>query len=298
MSDSFDIRRWRPGPLLPKRDERDFALTFVVAVLCLLACLTALTAIAADRGARGWSRQLTGSATIVVRPKGAESPDAAAARAAETLAGLKGVTEARALAKDEAEELLEPWIGREALLEDLPVPRLVVVELDQATPATAQSLDSALQAAGLDASVDDHSRWIGDIERSAALIRWAAIGVFVLIAAAAAATIAFATRAGLAARRDVIEVLHLSGAKAPFIARLFQARFARMAAVAGLFGAAGAAMIGAGLRLAGGGAGLAPVLPLVWSDLAWLLPCPAIAALTAALAARGVAIRLTGELAG
>ena len=47
---------------------------------------------------------------------------------------------------------------------------------------------------------------------------WAALGVFALIAAATAAVITFATRAGLAARHEVIEVLHHSGAEAPFIA--------------------------------------------------------------------------------
>ena len=46
--------------------------------------------------------------------------------------------------------------------------------------------------------------------------------------------VAFATRAGLAAQRDVVEVLHLTGAEDRFIAGLFQLRFARVAAVAGL----------------------------------------------------------------
>jgi cell division transport system permease protein len=93
--------------------------------------------------------------------------------------------------------------------------------------------------------------------------------------------IAFATRAGLAARADVIEVLHFSGAEQGFIANLFQNRFATMGALAGLLGGAGAAIIGAGARYLGGGAGLAPVLPLAWIDLAGALPCPLVAALVA-----------------
>ena len=93
MSDTgafFDPARWRPAPLLPRRDARDGALVFVVAVLCFLACLTAIGALAADRAARGWTSQLTGSATVVIQPHGAETPDAAAARAAEALAGAPG----------------------------------------------------------------------------------------------------------------------------------------------------------------------------------------------------------------
>ena len=282
---SLDATRWKPAPLLPKTDVRDGSLVFVVAVLVFLACLTFLGALAADRAARGWTSQLQGSATVVVRPRGIESVDTAAARAAEALAGVKGVTEARALEKEQAQALLEPWIGKEVLMDDLPVPRLVTVELDDAAPPTAAALEGALQAAGVDATLDDHRLWISDIERSAGYARWAAIAVFLLIAAAAAAVIGFATRAGLAAHHETIEVLHLYGAQHSFISRLFQVRFARTAALAGLFGAVAAAIIGAVARLAGGGAGLTPVLPVAWTDLAWLAPAPLLAAGVAALAA-------------
>ncbi len=282
---SLEPTRWKPAPLLPKADTRDGALIFVVAVLVFLACLTALGALAADRAARGWAGQLQGSATVVVRPRGIESVDTAAARAAEALAGVKGVTEARALEKEDAEALLEPWIGSELPMEDLPVPRLVTGELDDAQPPSAQTLDGALPAAGVDATLDDHRLWIGDIQRSAGVARWAAIAIFLLIAAAAGGVIGFATRAGLAAHHDTIEVLHLYGARHRFISQLFQVRFARTAALAGLFGALAAAIIGAVVRLAGGGAGLTPVLPVAWTDLAWLAPAPLLAAGVAALAA-------------
>ncbi len=292
MSELFDPARWKPGPLLPPRDNRDGALTFVVAVLVFLACLTAIGTIAADRAASGWTGQLQGAATVVVRAKGGESPDTAAGRAAEALAGVKGVSEARALEKAKAEALLEPWLGEDAILDDLPVPRLVTVDLDPAAPADAAALDRALKAAGLDATVDDHGIWIADIERSARTARWFALAIFLLIAAAAAAVIGFATRAGLAAHHEVIEVLHLSGARPGFIARLFQVRFARTAAVAGLFGAWAAAIIGGLVRLAGGGEGLTPVLPVAWLDLAAVLPAPLLAALVAASAARLAAVGL------
>lgn len=292
----FDVQRWRPGPLLPRRDARDGALVFVVAVLCFLACLTAIGAIAANRAAQGWTSQLSDSATVVIQPRGAESPDTAAARAAEALAGVKGVTEARALEKEKAEALLEPWLGREALLDDLPVPRLVAVELDPKSPAKAADLDRALKAAGVQATVDDHSVWIADIRRSAGVARWFALSVCLLIVAAAAAVIGFATRAGLAAHRGVIEVLHLSGAETGFVARLFQSRFATAAGVAGLFGAGAAAAIAALARLAGGGQGLTPVLPLAWIDLLALLPAPLMAALTAAIAARLSAAAILREM--
>jgi cell division transport system permease protein len=292
----LDPARWRPAPFLPDRDSRDGALIFVVATLCFLACLTALSVLAANRAARGWTEQLSGEVTVIIRPKANETPDGAAARAAETLAGVPGVVEARALEKEKAEALVAPWLGDLEDLGDLPVPRLVAVKLDRKAPPATAALDRALRLQGLDAVVDDHSVWMADIKRAARIAQGFGAAVFLLIAAAAGAVVAFATRAGLAARREVVEVLHLSGAEDVFIAKLFQVRFARMAATAGLFGAGGAAIIGGLMRIAGGGEGLTPILPIRWVDLLACLPAPLAAAAVAAVAARLTAQALIREL--
>ena len=284
-------RLWRPAPLLPKEDERDGALVFVVAVLCFLACAAALAALAADRAATGWRGELSGEVLVQARPGPNETPALAAERAAAALAGVPGVTEVVGLSRAEAEALLEPWLGRGGL-EDLPVPQLVVVELDPEAPAKRGALDAALRADGVDAVIHDYEAYLGDVRRAGTLARAGAVGTAALIACAAAAVIAFATRAGMAARREVVEVLHLSGAEDAMLARLFQARFAKLAGVAGVIGAGGAAVIAASLRAVSGSGGFLPILPVDWSDLPWLLLCPLLAALIAALSARRTAMEL------
>ena len=298
MSDASTafLKRWKPGPLMPRGDARDGGLAFVIAVLCFFACLAALGALAADRAAGGWTAQLQGSATVLVRPSGGETADTAAARAAETLSGVRGVSEARALEKDKAAALLEPWLGKGALPDDLPIPRLVTLDLDPDHPASAADLRQALTAKDIDATVDDHSLWIKDIVQAGVWARAAALGVFALTALAAAAVIAFAARAVLATRREIVEVLHVAGARDGYIAGLLARRFAAMAFAAGLAGAGLAAGIGAAVRLAGGGEGLTPVLPVAWIDLVALAACPVLVAVVAALAARGAAMRLLREM--
>ena len=289
--------RWRPARLLPQERAQDVLLVFVAAVLCFFACVGVIGALAANRAADGWATQLRGSATVLVRPTGDESADAAAERAAETLAGVKGVAEASALEKEKAQALVEPWLGQGAQLADLPLPRLIAVQFDPRLPQpSAADLSRVLKTAGVDGVVDDHSRWIGDIISAGQAARFAAIGAAGLMALAAAAVIAFATEAGLAARREIVEVLHLSGAEDRFIVSLFQNRLAELAALAGLIGGVSAALVAALYRLAGGGAGLSPVLPVAWSDLLAILPCPLAAAIVAAVAARITAQRLVGDL--
>ncbi len=288
--------RWKPAPLLPRADARDGALIFVVAVLSLLACLTIVAALSANRAASGWQAQLQGSATVLVRPKPGETADAAAARATEVMADIEGVDQPLMMEPEKAIALIKPWLGEDVLTDDLPIPRLVTLELDPRHPATADTIRKALAAGGIDATVDDHSVWVKDIVRSATIARLIAFSIFLLLFAATASVIVFATRAALEARRELVLVLHHAGAEDDFIASLFQARFGRMAAIAGAFGAAPAIVAGAMLRLIGGGHGLTPVLPVAWTDLLAPAPAPLIAAVIAMMAARATALRIIGRM--
>jgi len=295
---SLNIQRWKPGPLLPAPDTRDGALVFVVAVLCFFSVLTAIGALAAGRAAQGWSQGLSATATVLVRPRGDQTSDAAATAAAAALSGAPGVSLARALPGEEAAALLAPWIGKEALPAYLPLPRLVAVDLSKDHPATKAILLEALRKAAVDGEVDDHSLWIADVERSAGLARWAAGGIAALVALAAAALTLLATRAALAARREIVEVLHLSGARPSMIAGLFQRRFGLMGAGAGLFGGTAAAMIAVAARLAVGTDGLTPVLPVAWTDALVALVAPVAVGLVAAITARLAAMDLLRRMDG
>lgn len=271
--------------LLPRDSAGERWLAAVIAVLCFLACLAAVAAAASDRAAHGWARELRAEATVQVRPRVGESGATAAARAAETLAGVPGVSEAAAMDRETAEDLLRPWMG-EAVLADLPLPFLVTVRLDPAAPASALTLSRALAEAGLDATVDDHSLWRIEVERSAALITVLAVAAFVATAFAASAAVVCAVHAGIEAQRSVIETLSLSGATDPAVAWLFQRRYALLALVAGAGGTLAAIGLVAGLRALGGSEGLTPALPLAWSDALMLSPGPVIAATVALVAAR------------
>lgn len=283
----------RDPALLSREAGGERWLIVVIAVLCFLASITAVGTLAADRAAHGWARQLRAEATVQVRPRVDETGPTAAARAAETLAGVKGVAEAEAMDRKAAEALLRPWVG-EAALPDLPLPYLVTVRLDPKSPASAPTLSRALAEAGLDASVDDHSLWRGEVERSAGVITALAGAAFLLIAAATAAAIAYATRAGMAAQASVIETLSLNGASDGYIAGLFQRRFGGLAATAGAMGAGVAALLLAMLRLVGGEGGLTPALPLAFSDLLILIACPLLAFGVALAAARFTALAKLG----
>ncbi|MEI9906190.1 MAG: ABC transporter permease [Asticcacaulis sp.] len=279
--------------LLPRQDEREVALHYVIGVLCVLACLAALVTLASDRAADGWSRDIRSEVTIQVRPTGLETGSVAAAKAAEVLAGVKGVSEVTALEPEKAKDLIKPWLG-DAILDDLPIPNLVEVRLDPKNPARGGDLMKALSLRDIDASLDDHSMWLKDVEQSVLTIKLISFAIFLIIGSATAAVVGFATRAGLTARADVVEVLSLCGASDTFIAERFQYRFFRMSFESGLLGVGVAALVMTLIKVTGSSQSFTLALPFSWFDLLILLPCPVLVALIGALTARMVTLRLLG----
>ena len=280
--------RPRENSLLPLEDAREAALFFVVGALCFLAALAALSAKSTYGAARAWTAEVEGEFTVSLSGADAMAADTAA----RLLSGVEGVTAARAFSDAEIAELLAPNFGESGLPSDLPVPRLIAVTAEgEAGPAISR----ALHEAGYDAAVDSHTEWAGDVRRMLAISRIVALSIVALLAFTAIGVIAFATHAALLARRDIVDVLHVAGAKDRFIASLFERRFWLLGLRAGTVGALVAlASVAVLIALGRSGAersGLLPQLSLDFPDLAVLVVTPVIAGLAARLAARITVMR-------
>ena len=281
----------RETPLLPVEDAREAALFFVVAALCFLAALAALSAKSTYGAARAWTAEVEGELTVTLQ----DVDRRAAEDARKLIEKTEGVTSAHLLTKEEIDELLEPNFGNRGLPDSLPLPQLIAVTADPGMADMGPALQGVLANAGYDSAVDEHADWAGDVRRVLAITRLIALTAVLLLASTAVAVIAFATHAALLARRDIVDVLHLSGARDRFIASLFERRFwvlgLRAGAVGALLalGAAAAAIFAA--RAHGAHAGLLPELSLDYTDLVVLVMTPVTAGLAARIAARITVIR-------
>jgi len=275
----------RESSLLPLEDAREAALFFVVGALCFLAALAALSAKSTYGAARAWTAEVEGEFTVSL--SGADSD--AASEAARLIAGLDGVDAARVFTDDEINALLAPNFGQSGLPADLPVPRLIAVTSEGDAKALGERMSEALKGAGYDAAIDSHTEWAGDVRRMLGISRLIALSIVALLSATAIAVIAFATHAALLARRDIVDVLHVAGARDRFIASLFERRFWLLGLRAGTVGALVAlATVAILIALGRSGAersGLLPQLSLDFPDLAVLVVTPVIAGLAARIAA-------------
>ena len=270
-------------------------LPWALAVMVFLAALALAGALALDGTIEGWRRGVSSKLTVQI----ADRPDQPMAprleQALQTLRAVPGIVAAEPLPKAAVEALLKPWLGSEALQSDLPLPGLIDVTLGDNAALSVEALAARLQAAVPGARIDDPKPWLDRLIQLGRLLQSLGGGIVLLVGLAAAAMVIFATRAGLAARRDTIELLHLMGAEDGYIARQFQRHVARQALRGGIVGALLAVTVLVAIQLLAGGigTGMLPGLSLSWWHWLALLVLPGIATLLAMTTAR---LAVLGEL--
>ena len=227
------------SPIIPVDAQPMRTLTLAMAVMCYLATLALGALILVQSAVTQWTSGVSSEITVQVRALSDVDLKAETEKAVTILRRTEGIAEVRVLDAASVRKLLEPWLGDTGMIDDLPLPALVSVTVDEARPPDLDALEAQLKAEVKGASVDTHRRWRMELMRTATLLERLALAVLALIAVSAAALVVFATRSVLDANREVIEVLNLIGARDRFIARAVKGRFLRSGMIAGLAGTLG-----------------------------------------------------------
>lgn len=214
------------------------AMTWVIAIMLFLTLLAAALGVATAHAAGALDQRLAGRLTVQLAP-GAGDP----ARIAAALAARAEVRRARLVPPAELAALLAPWLGDDANDVDLPVPALIDVDLRDSTPTGAQAVAAAVRAVAPAARIDRHADWMASVAALLGALTWLAAGLVLLMVTATASVVVLSARAGLDAHRATIEVMHMLGSTDVQVARLFQRRIARDAAIGGAIGAGAALLV-------------------------------------------------------
>lgn len=229
--------------VVPEGSVAGRALVIVLAIQCFLACLTAGAVYMVNQSASAWMSDVASEVTVQIPPVEGVNTEKRVTEVALFLARQKGVTQVRPLTQAESAELLEPWLGQNAALDAIPIPRLIAIEIDRAAPPNFVALQSAISANFSGAALDDHRRWQQEIRTFTRSLALGGLAVLALVAAATVAVVISATKSAMASNREIVQVLHLVGAKEGFIAHEFDRHFLTLGVRAGLIGAAAAAFV-------------------------------------------------------
>lgn len=285
------VRRM-PLPSLPqqfrldlplRRDASDQYLPWIIALMVYLAAIGGVGLIWLGETLSQWDTSLASALTLQI-PANADQPRIDMALGA--LRQTKGVVSAQLMQPDQTAKLLQPWLGNNVAIANLPLPHLVDIHVDPHATIDYATLRNQLDSIIPGAQLDNSRSWLGGVRDFALRVEGVITAGVLAVTALIVTIIVFTARIGLAIHRSVIELLHLLGAQDAYIARQFQVHALSLGLRGGMIGAAAAAVtvliLGPAARM------LALPLPIgAYSILDWRVWLLLVAA---CLAAGGVAM--------
>jgi cell division transport system permease protein len=224
--------------IVPQNSIAGRSLTAVVAIMTFLAALTAGAVMLVVSAASDWRSDVGREVTIQVRPVAGRDIEADVRKAADIAHAVPGIADVRVYTKEESARLVEPWLGSGLPLDELPIPRLIVVKLWNGPPPDFAALRKTLTGQVPSASLDDHRRWIDRMRTMAGTAVAGGVAILLMVLLVTVLSVTFATRGAMAANRPIVEVLHYVGATDGFVARQFQSHFLKLGFRGGLIGGA------------------------------------------------------------
>ncbi len=284
------------------RDALSRFLPWLIAFMVYLACLALAGMLTLGAVAERWDAGVSGTLTVQIIPS--ESPTAAPKEvrrieaALDILRTTPGIASAEVIGEGRIMALLEPWLGSIGGSGDLPLPRLIDVELKAGAEVDTAALSKRLRQAVPGTTVDDHGVWLDKLVRLLRAVEILASLVLLLIGSATVGTVVFTTRTGLAIHQEAIEVLHLIGAQDSYVAKQFATRALILGLRGGIIGLVLAVptLMGIGVLAARMEAGLLPDFTLTPAHWAAMVCLPLAVALIAMLTARLTVMKTLAEM--
>ena len=203
------------------------------------------------------------------------------------LRALTGVKRADPLSTEGVQELLKPWLGDAATLEQLPIPSVINVEIDRTKNISVKTLRAVLLPKIPDILVDDHRDWLNYLANTIRSIEIIAFSIVLLVTLTTVGTVIFTTRTSMGLQRETINVLHVIGAHDHYIANQFAIRAAWLGVKGGMLGIIVSVPLLFGFRfvIASLGTGLIPEISLHaagWVSVVLIVPTIVIIAMLTA----------------
>lgn len=244
---------WRRSDLPLQADPATRFLPWILGFLVYLSALMIGCGLMIEQLAENWQAGLAGNLTVELPVDPAIDAKTRGDRlnaAIDLITATPGITGATVLEQAELERLLRPWLGDNVEQLDVALPTMIAVTTDPKAVIDLADLQQRLSAIAEGSRVDNHGSWVNDALHFLRTLQGLAAFLVALVVAAAAATVIFVTRTGLAVHQPVIEILHLVGAQDRYIARQFQSQSFRVSLTGGIIGTLLAILTMGGLTLA------------------------------------------------
>ncbi|WP_455476941.1 cell division protein FtsX [Bartonella sp. B41] len=229
--------------IIPSDSISRQALITAIFIMTFLSSLTLIGVDLVQRAANNWGNQISHEATIQIRPIENIDTEKALNDAVKLVKTFRGIQNAKIVDKKDTEKLLEPWLGTGLDLNELPIPRLIIVTLKEGEKINFRAIDNAIKTQIPGGRFDDHRVWVNRFSTMARTTVFIGAAILALVLSSLTLTIIFATRNALAENAHIINVLYFLGTEILFIARQFDLHFLKTALRGALYGSAASAFL-------------------------------------------------------
>jgi len=145
-----------------------FFLPWICALMVFIATVILAGGITTYNSLKLWQKSVAESLTVQIPTydqEGHERGDLVSHDIEKALMLLRttpGVLGAIVLNDTQMQELMIPWLGSEAVISELPLPKLIDVSVDASHPPLLEQLKADLAAQVPGAVLDSHRLWLGD----------------------------------------------------------------------------------------------------------------------------------------
>ena len=241
MLQGFRSLRHRELPL--SKDSSNLFLKIMISIAVFLFAVTLAGVLSVNAMLVNWNYSILGSLTVQIIPLNSADRKQALDETLEQqqkvvalLEAMPEVSRVVPLSDQQLQKLLNPWLGDGVDIADLPMPRLVDVKLKKDANVDYDMLAEKLVTVAPQASLDNHKLWLNKLINLASGLKMLALSVLLLVVGVTSGAIFYTTQTSLGLHKDVIEILHLMGAKDTYIAQQYAFRTAWLGFVGGIIG--------------------------------------------------------------
>lgn len=219
--------------LIPlSRNDPSRFLMWIFAFIIYLTILSLTTLLVFENALNRWNSNDTLSLTIQLMPVQDVEFEEQIDKVKNILEEFDGIKDIYILSTLENLALIKPWIETQMIPSDVPLPRLIDVQFKDGSGLSAKTLTLKLNNSISNFHVIDSKQLINNVMDTNQSIRLLAVAFVILISLTAVVSVFFCTRLGFSIHKNVIELLHLIGARDSYLAAQFQ----RQAIILGLRG--------------------------------------------------------------
>jgi len=214
-------------------------LGWVVGTMVYVAVLSAAGALFAQSVSQRWALSLTGVVTVQVsaakQPVDVENTVTRLGAVLDILRATPGIGHLAILDRKSSLALLQPWLGQE-LAEKIDLPIMIDLRIPGSTTLDLDGLRQRLQRRAPGTIVDDHGLWLSRVAALTAAVERGGWLIVLSVGVVAAVSVILDVLSGLSVNGEIVELLHLMGARDGYVARRFQGYVLAVALPASIIG--------------------------------------------------------------